>query len=401
MLPLLAVFLIVLFNFLIAMRWGIVGMTSSALGTAAALAVFFFAVNRAPEIFLEQTDVPLSWPFTLVIGGVLGVIAFFLIWGLTRPILKFIFKESSFLYRAGRGLCGGVLSIFASAVTVFFLLHVLRIVGTAYELEYVDAIASPDIETADWDELPSPSPFTAWRDQVEMVPKVADLLDFFDPFSRRENRNFGIVTMFAASNPAKEFSQSSSQMASVLSNARVIDLMSSDEMDRLLNMENDRVSLVLGAEPMKVASQLKNRLKIIKVDEHVDEFILYMKTNRSVSEIRLIREDGEVEKVEGDGDESSSGTDSNDSRTTDSTPPRNPAPRLDPTTTSTSFDPSERLDPTSTNPSRSNPIPSLDPTDDSSLNSPPPPRNQQPIRNNNPPANNGSGSSGIDPTGSF
>ena len=124
--------------------------------------------------------------------------------------------------------------------------------------------------------------FTVWRDKVEQIPMVADLLDQVDPFSRRENRNFGAMTLFAATEPAREFSEGSTQMAGLITNGDVNVLLNSAEFARQIQRK-ERVGLVLNKEALEIASdpELKNRLKNLKIDRHVDEFITWLKTNKT------------------------------------------------------------------------------------------------------------------------
>lgn len=282
MAPIIAVFLITLLYFIYAMKWGAVRILSSSLAIAVGLGVFFTAVNLGPPFIENLLGMHLGWQFILAGAGILAIIVYFISWAIFGFILKFLFNPDSFLHPLVDGIPGGILSIFASIVMAFVIFTATRICGTLFELNYIASIAQPEIVRADLNKLPEPSKFTNWRNTIEKIPMVADWLDVIDPFSRREHRNFGAVTLFAANEPSREFSAGSKQMGSILSNSRVIDHISSEEMQSQLRL-NDRVGHILSREAIEIASdpELKVRLKNLKIDRHVDEFVQYLKTNKT------------------------------------------------------------------------------------------------------------------------
>ncbi|MDF1755474.1 MAG: CvpA family protein [Verrucomicrobiales bacterium] len=282
MAPIIAVILITLLYFIYAMKWGAVRLLSSSIAVAIGMAVFFAGVNLGPPFVENMLGLDLTWEFILAGSGIFAVIAYFISWAIFGFILKFLFNPDSFLHPLVDGVPGGILSLFASFVMAFVIFTGTRVAGTLFELNYVASIAQPAISDADLSKLPEMSKFTKWRNTVEQIPMVADLLDKIDPFSRRENRNIGAVTLFAATQPAREFSEGSQQMASILSNQRVQDLINSDEMANQLRLK-DRVGHILSPDAIEVAAdpELKNRLKNLKIDRHVDEFIQWLKTNKT------------------------------------------------------------------------------------------------------------------------
>ncbi len=284
MAPLIAVFLITLLNFIYAMKMGIVRILASSIAVAIGAGVFFAVINYGPSSLDEMIGVELSWEFLFSAAGIFGVIAYFISWAIGGFVIKFLFNPDSFLHPLVDGFPGGIISLFPSLVMAFVIFTGTRITGTLFELNYAASIAQPSIVDADLDKLPSPSKFTVWRNTIEKIPLVADWLDKIDPFSCRANRNFGLVSLFSANQPAREFSEGSSQMATILSNSRVLDLINSDNMTTQM-MLRDKVGLVLGKEALEIASlpDLKPRLKVLKLDRHVEEFVQFVKTNKTPS----------------------------------------------------------------------------------------------------------------------
>jgi len=282
MAPLIAVFLITLLNFIYAMKQGIVRILASSVAVAIGVGVFFAVINYGPSVLDEFVGLELSWEFLFSAAGIFGVIAYFISWAIGGFVFKFLFNPDSFLHPLVDGIPGGIISLIPSLVMAFVILTGTRITGTVYELSYAASIAQPAIAEADLDKLPSPSKFTVWRNTVEKIPFIVDLLDKVDPFSRRENRNFGLVSLFSANQPAREFSEGSSQMATILSNPRVLQLINSEGMSTQMVLK-DKVGLVLGKDALEIASlpELKPRLKALKLDRHVEEFVQFLKTNKT------------------------------------------------------------------------------------------------------------------------
>lgn len=282
MAPILAVIVISLLYFLWAMKWGVVRILSSSIAMAVGLVTFFVGVNIGPSMIYNLLSMQLPWSAVLAGFGILAIIVFFIAWAIFGFILRFLFNPDSFLHPLADGIPGGLLSLFASIVMAFIIFTGTRITGTLFELNYIASIAHPDIVKADLNKLPEPHKFTLWRNTIEKIPMLADLLDQCDPFSRREHRNFGAVTLFSSNQPSREFSEGSSQMAGILDNSLVLQLIESEEMARQ-NRLNDRVSHVLSRDAIELANdpELKNRLKNLKIDRHVDEFVQYLKTNKT------------------------------------------------------------------------------------------------------------------------
>lgn len=282
MAPFIAIFLITLLYFVYAMKWGVVRILASAIAIAAGMAAFFAAVNLGPPFINELFGLDLAWQAVMSGAGILAVIVYFISWAIFGFILKFLFNPDSFLNPLADGITGGILSLFASAVMAFLILTATRITGTLFEINYVASITQPSIVDADLSQLPERSRFTVWRDNIEKVPMIADLLDRVDPFSRRSNRNFGMMTLFGASQPAREFTEASSQMGDLINNGDINVLLNSAEFARQIQ-RNERVGLVLNREALEIASdrELKNQLKNLKIDRHIDEFITWLKTNKT------------------------------------------------------------------------------------------------------------------------
>lgn len=282
MVPIIIISFLALLYFLYAWKWGVIRLLSSSLGLAIGLAVFFLGINRGHDFIDNLLALELSWEFILVGAGILGVIAYLFCWAIIGFILKFLFNPDSFLHPLSSGLFGGILSLIATVVTAFFVFSAVRISGTLFELNHTGTIAQPEIVTANLEKLPEPSRFTLWRDQIEDLPVIPDWLDRTDPFSRLENRNLGILSLFAATQPARDYVEVSTQTASIMSNRRVNTWINGDRFAEIVKL-NDRVGLVLNPDAIELAAdpEIKARLRNIDVPELIDEFVQYLKTNKT------------------------------------------------------------------------------------------------------------------------
>ncbi len=282
--PILAAIFVVILYFFYGMRWGVTRLLSGGIAVGLALAVFFVGMNLGPPNLENRFGFEISWEFILVGSSILAVVVFFLTWVILTWFFRFLYNRDSILHPLAKGIPGGIQALLPAAILIFLLFNAFRAIGTLYELRYVAAITQPAIVDADFDRLPEPSAFTRWRNQLETLPRLADLLDRCDPFSRRENRNVGILSLFAAQEPARTFAKSSAQMGSLLRNPAVQELVDSPVMASQLRL-GDRVGLVLSKRAMALAEEprLIEDLSDLDLETHVVEYIRFLKTNKTLN----------------------------------------------------------------------------------------------------------------------
>jgi hypothetical protein len=196
--PVLAALLFVLVSFIVAMRKGVVNLLASGLALAAALATLFGIVGSLPSLFATYLDVNPGWKITggLAAGCALAVFITARIFG--GIFIKKLFNPDSPLHRLVDGVPGGILSIGPSLVTLVLFFTCVRAAGTVQELNYLDSLAQPGLDRAGG-HFPPPPPSIAWRNALERLPFVADLLDRIDPFSRRAPRHAAAMLIVSGS----------------------------------------------------------------------------------------------------------------------------------------------------------------------------------------------------------
>jgi len=241
--PILFAILLVTLAFAHAVRHGVVRLLASAIAATAAFAVLFSGFNLLPGLSDSAFRSELTWPwvFGLSLGAALVCYVVVLLVGLW--ILKLLFARDSWLHWMGHGLVGGLLSLFPSAVAVFFLFWCVRVGGTLIELNYAALVSRPGIENYAGGIRPMPFP-ARWRDSVESLPFVATIFDAIDPFSNRVHRNAAALAVMHRSPALLAFLVDDPEVEPLLSSPKVRDtLRDAGVADRILG--GDRVGLAL------------------------------------------------------------------------------------------------------------------------------------------------------------
>jgi len=146
---------------------------------------------------LVREWVGLDWDTRLImlVLGLGASLTFILVRLAAGFLLEFVFNADSVFHPLVDGLPGGVLSLGGSLPMVFFLFLCLRWAGTTQELNYVSSLSQPGIESAT-NQFPPWPRLAGWRDDLEDIILVADMLDAVDPVAGRENRNLAaLLTM--------------------------------------------------------------------------------------------------------------------------------------------------------------------------------------------------------------
>lgn len=204
--------LFVIIVFLTAMKHGVVKILASGFAAAFALVVYYAGLNLLPDLAKTLLDIEMTWK---VSAGVSAGLAF-LVYVISRVILGIVFKSvfnpDGWFHRAVDGIPGGILSLFPSAVVLFFLFNCIRVAGTVQELNYIDSLSRDGISEMGGRIPPYPLSAT-WRNGIESVPFVAPVLDFIDPFSHRGNRNAAALVLASTSNFLKPYLRSRPETA--------------------------------------------------------------------------------------------------------------------------------------------------------------------------------------------
>lgn len=197
-------FLFVVIVFLTAMKHGVVKILASGVAAALALAVFYAGLHFLPDLAGTFLDLDLTWK---VVGGISAGLAF-LGYVISRVIFGFafnaFFNRDGWFHWAVDGIPGGILSLFPSAVVLFFLFNCIRVAGTVQELNYIDSLSRDGISEMGGRIPPYPLSAT-WRNGIESLPFLAPTLDFIDPYSHRGKRNAAALTLAASSNFLKPY----------------------------------------------------------------------------------------------------------------------------------------------------------------------------------------------------
>ena len=244
--------LFVVVAFIVAMKKGVVKLLASGMAAALGLLVLYGGIYLLPNLAKTYVDIDLTWQ---VIAGVAAGLAF-LVYGVSGIILRILVKRAfnpdTWLHPLVEGIPGGMVSLFPSAVVVFFLFNCIRVAGTLQELNYVDSLARDGVKDMGG-LIPGYPVSSSWRNGVESVPLVAPALDLIDPFSNRANRNAAALVIVSKSEYMKAYLSTLPESAELVEMSGWRDLLSEPAVTLALD-KLDRVALVL-APPIRAAAR--------------------------------------------------------------------------------------------------------------------------------------------------
>ena len=244
--------LFVVVAFIVAMKRGVVKLLASGMAAALGLLVLYGGIYLLPNLAKTYVDIDLTWQ---VIAGVAAGLAF-LVYGVSGIILRILVKRAfnpdTWLHPLVEGIPGGMVSLFPSAVVVFFLFNCIRVAGTLQELNYVDSLARDGVKDMGG-LIPGYPVSSSWRNGVESVPLVAPALDLIDPFSNRANRNAAALVIVSKSEYMKAYLSTLPESAELVEMSGWRDLLSEPAVTLALD-KLDRVALVL-APPIRAAAR--------------------------------------------------------------------------------------------------------------------------------------------------
>ena len=244
--------LFVVVAFIVAMKKGVVKLLASGMAAALGLLVLYGGIYLLPNLAKTYVDIDLTWQ---VIAGVAAGLAF-LVYGVSgiilRSVVKRAFNPDTWLHPLVEGIPGGMVSLFPSAVVVFFLFNCIRVAGTLQELNYVDSLARDGVKDMGG-LIPGYPVSSSWRNGVESIPLVAPALDLIDPFSNRANRNAAALVIVSKSEYMKAYLSTLPESAELVEMSGWRDLLSEPAVTLALD-KLDRVALVL-APPIRAAAR--------------------------------------------------------------------------------------------------------------------------------------------------
>ena len=244
--------LFVVVAFIVAMKKGVVKLLASGTAAALGLLVLYGGIYLLPNLAKTYVDIDLTWQLT---AGVAAGLAF-LVYGVSgiilRVVVKRAFNPDTWLHPLVEGIPGGMVSLFPSAVVVFFLFNCIRVAGTLQELNYVDSLARDGVKDMGG-LIPGYPTSSSWRNGVESIPLVAPALDLIDPFSNRANRNAAALVIVSKSEYLKAYLVTLPESAELVEMSGWRDLLAEPAVTLALE-KLDRVALVL-APPIRAAAR--------------------------------------------------------------------------------------------------------------------------------------------------
>lgn len=251
--PVLLGLVLVLFFFAYALSRGVVGLLGSSLAALSAIVVFFLSVNLLPMLGTWFGNIDLTWKVTLGVAAALALLTYIGGYFVFRGIVKYVFNPDTWLHSFSDGIFGGILSLFPSAVAIFFLFSCVRIAGTVQELNYAASISQDGIESMGGNIPPIPM-MVSWRNGIEQIPFAAMTLDALDPFSNRQYRKAAAFLMMTGSGSVRSYLLSRDDTRLAASSPELSALRRDVDLRRALEGQ-DRLGVVLNRKLQEFAKE--------------------------------------------------------------------------------------------------------------------------------------------------
>ncbi len=208
--------------------WGILGL-AGGIGVG-----YLFFQNSA--ILLERLAPEYYLPLipNVIVSGVVGLVAYFIVRSIVKSILSGMFNEDSLLHGWTNGFRGAILSLVPSVITVGILASGIRLGGTLLELRHLENICRPEINFST-KKYPHWPVWAGWRDSVEGIPYLVDGLAPLDPVSRVKERR--VVDLLVASKKPEllNYLRSAPETTAIFNSKAMQDALTSDDVAVLLS----------------------------------------------------------------------------------------------------------------------------------------------------------------------
>lgn len=245
-----AVFIFVVF-FILAMNWGVVNLLSSGLAALAGYFAFVITFHILPPMAESLMDKALTMGAVLGIAAGVGAFVFLVVRLVGGWLVKKAMSRGGWFHYFAEGVPGGICSFVPSFAIVLFLFTCIRVSGTQLELNYTDSISQDGLVPMA-DRIPPYPIASRWRNSVELVPGVAALMDFYDPFSNRANRNAAAFAIMGTSSRIRSYLLTQPQTADLAAHDVLVSLYRVEEV-RLALESRDRVELVMAPSVQRAA----------------------------------------------------------------------------------------------------------------------------------------------------
>lgn len=239
--------LFVVLAFLIAFRKGVIGILASGSALAAGFAVFLLSFAYLSPLSQTYLGVALSWQVMLGASFVLALAVSVPLRIVLTKVLKGFFNPDTPFHRFVDGSVGALLSLIPSLVGVFIFFSCLRVTGTVQELAYIDALTQKQIGITS--ELPTFPLSATWRNGIERLPYIPDLLDKVDPISRRASRNVAAFILASRGAMLRDFLLERKETSAFMGSSRWAEITADERISQILKRQ-DLIALVLSS-PVK------------------------------------------------------------------------------------------------------------------------------------------------------
>ncbi len=271
--PFLLAILIIFVIFIAAMKNGVVKILSGGIAAFFSIIVLFGTINVFPGLAEATINISFTWKLILIIAVVLATLTYAIVRIIAGVSVTAFFNPDGKRHKMAEGTSGGFISLFSSLVVVTFFFVCVRIIGTVQELNYITSLSQPGIEKTNM-VFPEWPTSTQWRDSLEKAPLLPSLLDLAEPFSRRENRNLGVLLIMKQSSYVSSLLSERKREGMLIKQSHVIAVSEDKAVSKALD-RRDQLGLVLAPAMQETASNALIRfdLQKLKIRALAEDFI--------------------------------------------------------------------------------------------------------------------------------
>ncbi|MEM6915171.1 MAG: hypothetical protein AAF491_01295, partial [Verrucomicrobiota bacterium] len=224
-------------------------------------------------------DIELTWKVTFALSCVLAIFGFALSRILFGWIFRSLFGPEGRLHHFSEGVPGGIISLIPSLIIVLFLFFCTRIAGTVLELNHIATLCQGEVMNTT-STLPGYPAASKWRNAIDRLPVVPDLLDAIDPSSHRGNRNVAGFVMVKRSDALREFCSSEPETSDWMQSPRLAELAGNEDVIQALASQ-ERVAFVMLPEIRNFAAGVTDQksLREFEWQPSLESFAAHAKAN--------------------------------------------------------------------------------------------------------------------------
>lgn len=243
------------------MLWGLAGV---AAGMVAGWAAYRFV--------LSQLEIGLPTQLAVAFFG--GLVVYLVARWIAKAALSRLFEIDGPLHRLADGFPAALISLGPSLITILVLATGIRVSGTLFDLRRYEYVTTPgaDLRTTKYPKRPATA---EWRDGIESLPGLRDILDWVDPLGRLPERQMTALLIVSKKLDLFRHLSENTEAQPIVSSPAFQNLLN-DKVMKELNAKGERVQMLRHPDIRAACliPDMRSQLAALELHLLVDEFLL-------------------------------------------------------------------------------------------------------------------------------